>query len=98
MYAVSFGAVLAGSCFSLFSNNANCVLGNKSCYFRDPVDIYIIQSKMEKKVLSTAITDDQRLNIYNLSLFRFDVSEIGDILTLFINYRIAVYFSYILQI
>ena len=88
--------VLVRSCFSLISNNANSILGNKLAYFRDRFAININQCSLNdniKKIkLSTVISDEEQLiinNIWSLILVKssqysvqgFDVSEIGDILT-----------------
>ena len=88
--------VLVRSCFSLISNNANSILGNKLAYFRDRFVININQCSLNdniKKIkLSTVISDEEQLiinNIWSLILVKssqysvqgFDVSEIGDILT-----------------
>ena len=84
------------SCFSLISNNANSILGNKLAYFRDRFAININQSSLNdniKKIkLSTVISAEEQLiinNIWSLLLVKsnqysvqeFHVSEIGDILT-----------------
>ena len=87
---------LVRSCFSL-SNNANSILGNKLAYFRDcfaiNINQCILNDNIQKIKLSTVISDDEQLiinNIWSLLLVKsnqysvhgFDVSKIGDILTL----------------
>ena len=84
--------------FSLISNNANSILGNKLSYFRDRFEINsnqcILNDNIKKIKLSTVISDEEQLiinNIWSLLLVKsnqysvqgFDVSEIGDILTFF---------------
>ena len=81
--------------FSLISNNANSILGNKLAYFRDRFAIKINQCSLNDNVkkikLSTVISDDEQLiinNVWSLILIKsnqyygqgFDVREIGDIL------------------
>ena len=88
--------VLARSCFSLISNNANSIIGNKLPYFRDHFEINInrctLNENIKKIKLSTVISDDEQLiinNIWSLILVKsnqyyvqgFYVSGIGDILT-----------------
>ena len=92
--------VLVRSCFSLISNNANSILGNKLVHFRNRFAININQCSLcdniKKIKLSTVISDDEQLilnNIWSLLLVKSsqysvqgcDVSEIGDILTFFSN-------------
>ena len=87
--------VLVRSCFSIISNNANSILGNKLAYFRDRVAINInrcmLNANIKKINLSTVISDEEQYiinNICSLILVKsnqyyvqgFDVSEIGDIL------------------
>ena len=89
---------LVRSCFSLISNNAYSILGNKLAYFRDRFAININQcilnDNIKKIKLSTVISDDEQLiinNIWSLLLVKssqysvqgFNVSEIGDILIFF---------------
>ena len=84
------------ACFSIISNNANSILGNKLAYFRDRFAIninrYTLNDNIKKINLSTVISDEEQLiinNIWSLILVKsnqyyvlgFDVSEIGDILT-----------------
>ena len=84
------------SCFSLVSNNANSIIGNNLAYFRDRFEININRctsnDNIKKIKLSIVISDDEPLIINNIwslllvksnqySVQRFDVSEIGDILT-----------------
>ena len=88
--------VLVRSFFSVISNNANSILGNKLAYFRDRFAININQcifnDNIKKIKLSTVISDDEQLIINNIwsvlvvksdqySVQGFDVSEIGYILT-----------------
>ena len=87
--------VLVRSCFSIISNNANYILGNKLAYFRIRFAININQCTLNDNIkeikLSTVISGDEQLiinNILSLILVKsdqyyvqgFDVSEIGDIL------------------
>ena len=82
--------------FSIISNNANSILGNKLAYLRDRFAIninqYSLNDNIKKIKLSTVIIDDEQLiiiNICSLLLVKsnqyyvqgFDVSEIDDILT-----------------
>ena len=84
------------SCFSIISNNANFIIGNKLAYFRDRFAINInrcmLNDYIKKIKLLTVISDGEQLiinNSWSLILVklnqyyvqRFDVSEIGDILT-----------------
>ena len=84
------------ACFSIISNNANFILGNKLAYFRDRFAININQcilnDNIKKIKLSTVISDEEQLiinNIWSLILVKsnqyyvqgFDVNEIGNILT-----------------
>ena len=84
------------ACFSIITNNANSILGNKLAYFRDRFAINInrctLNDNIKKIKLSTVISDEEQLiinNIWSLILVKsnqyyvegFDGSEIGDILT-----------------
>ena len=88
--------VLVRACFSIITNNANSILGNKLAYFRDRFAINInrctLNDNIKKIKLSTVISDEEQLiinNIWSLILVKsnqyyvlgFDGSEIGDILT-----------------
>ena len=88
--------VLVRACFSIITNNANSILGNKLAYFRDRFAINInrctFNDNIKKIKLSTVISDEEQLiinNIWSLILVKsnqydmqgFDGSEIGDILT-----------------
>ena len=88
--------VLVRSCFSIISNHANSILGNKLAYFRDRFAINInrciLNDNIKKIKVSTVISDAEQLiinNIWSFLLIKsnqyygqgFDVSEIGDILT-----------------
>ena len=92
--------VLVRACFSIITNNANSILGNKLAYFRDRFAINInrctLNDNIKKRKLSTVISDEEQLiinNIWSLILVKsnqyyvqgFDGSEIGDILTFFSN-------------
>ena len=81
------------SCFSIISNNANYIIGNKLAYFRDRFEINInrctLNDNIKKIKLSTVISDEEQLiinNIWSLILVKsnqyyvqgFDISEIGD--------------------
>ena len=83
------------ACFSIISNNANSILGNKLAYFRDRFAINInrctLNDNIKKIKLSTVISDEEQLiinDILSLILVKsnqyhvqgFDVSEICDIL------------------
>ena len=92
--------VLVRACFSIITNNANSILGNKLAYYRDRFAINInrctLNDNIKKIKLSTVISDEEQLiinNIWSLILVKsnqyyvqgFDGSEIGDILTFFSN-------------
>ena len=83
--------VLARSCFSIISNNANSLLGNKLSHFRDRFAINInrdtFHDNIKKIKLSTVISDDEQFIIHNIwslilvksnqySVQGFDVSDI----------------------
>ena len=59
--------ILARSCVSLISNNANYILGNKLAYFRDHFAINInrctLNDNIKKRKSSTVISDDEQLII-----------------------------------
>ena len=88
--------ILVRSCFSLISNNANSIIGNKLTYFGDRFAINLnrctLHDSTKKIKWSTVISDEEQLiinNIWSLILVKsnqyyvqgFDVSEICDILT-----------------
>ena len=62
--------VLVCSCFSLISNSANYILGNKLACFRDRFAININQCilnyNIKKIKVSTVISDDAQLIINNI--------------------------------
>ena len=62
--------VLVRSCFSLISNNANSILGNKLADFRDRFAININQCSLNENIkkikLSTVISDEEQLIINNI--------------------------------
>ena len=71
--------ILVRSCFSLISNNANSILGNKLAYFRDRFTINInrctLNDNVKKNKLSTVISDEEQLiinNIWSLLLVKLD--------------------------
>ena len=61
------------SCFSLISNNANSILGNKLTYLRDRFAININQcsfnDNIKKIKLSTVISDEEQLIINNIKFW-----------------------------
>ena len=62
--------VLVRSCFSIISNNANSILGNKLAYFIERFAININRSTLidniKKIKLSTVISDEEQLIIHNI--------------------------------
>ena len=62
--------VFALSCFSLISNNANYIIGNRLAYFRDSFAINInrctLNDNIQKIKVSTSISDDKQLTIKTL--------------------------------
>ena len=59
--------VLVRACFSIITNNANSILGNKLAYFRDRFAINInrctLNDNIKKIKLSTVISDEEQLII-----------------------------------
>ena len=62
--------VLVRSCFSIISNNANSILGNKLACFGDHFELNInrctLNDNITKIKLSTVISDDEQLFINNI--------------------------------
>ena len=60
--------VLVRACFSIISNNANAILGNKLAYFRDrfAININRLNDNIKKRKLSTVISDEEQLIINNI--------------------------------